>query len=759
MTDLRERLEAALGDRYTIERELGRGGMAVVFLGHDRKPDRPVAIKVLRPELAAALGGERFLREIAIAARLSHPNILALHDCGAAGGLLYYSMPYVEGESLRDRLRREKQLPIQQATRIACEVADALGYAHSLGIVHRDIKPENVLFQAGHAVVADFGIARAVSTAGGERLTETGLAIGTPAYMSPEQATGDRDIDGRSDIYSLGCMLYEMLAGDPPFAASTAQAILARKSVEQVPAISTVRETVPQHLEQVLSKALARVPADRYATALEFAAALGGEIGVTEATADRATIAVLPFANMSADPENEYFSDGITEEVINAVAGIPDLRVTARTSAFQFKGKEYDIREIGRKLGVGTLLEGSVRKAGSRVRVTAQLINVADGYHLWSERFDRDLEDVFAIQDEISSAIAERLKSQFAAATPQSQAKAPPATRPDPKAYDAYLRGRYHRRRMFGGGDAIENAAAGYREAIQIDPGFAPAYSALAELHTVLAIGFATQPSRELMPQAKEAAERALEINANLAEAQLARALVAMYYEWDYAAAKAGIDRAIAINPSFVDAHFWAEFYYTYVERDFEKAVAANQRAAELDPLDLNVSSRLAQVLIIFDRIDEAIERLERIIQLDPNHMVSHLELADAYWRRGEGDKARAEAERAMELSPGLSIAAVGMSIGIASSGDTARARELLAQLTERAQTGYVFPFWLAVGHAALGEMDRAFEYLDQAERDRDPNLLYITAAPQEVGWRSDHRYAELLRRIGLGHLVEEDSR
>ncbi len=753
MTEILEHLNTALRDRYTVERELGRGGMAVVLLAQDRRTNRAVALKVLRPELAAALGVERFLREIEIAAQLTHPNILALYDCGEADSLLYYTMPYVTGETLRDRLQREKQLAIDESVGITQEVADALAHAHSLGVVHRDIKPENVLFQAGHAVVADFGIARAVSAAGGERLTETGLAIGTPAYMSPEQATGDRDVDPRSDIYSLGCMLYEMLAGDPPFSASTAQAMLARKSIEQVPAISTVRDTVPRHLEKAIAIALARVPADRYATALDFSAALTRDSGTTVGAAERSAIAVLPFANMSADPENEYFSDGITEEVINAVAGIPDLRVTARTSAFQFKGKEYDIREIGRKLNVGSVLEGSVRKAGNKVRVTAQLIDVADGYHLWSERFDRDLEDVFAIQDEISLAIADRLKSEFAPAAPKATTQAP-ETSPDPAAYDAYLRGRYHRQRMFGGGDAIDKTAASYREAIERDPSFALAYSALAELHVVLAIGFATQPSRELMPEAKQAAEKALSLNPDLAEAQLARALVAMYYEWDYPAAKAGINRAVAINPSFVDAHFWEEFYYTYVERDIERAVAANQRAQALDPLDLNVSSRLAQVLLLFDRFEEAIDRLESILRIDPDHMVSYLELADAYRRNGEESKAMAAAQRAMDLS-GRTAAAVGVSVTVfAFSGEIEKARALQEELTERARHDYVFPFWLAVAHAALGEMDQAFEYITEAQRDRDPNLLYMSAVPRVIGWQPDPRYDRVLREIGLGHLV-----
>ena len=756
MTDQMERLQAALAERYVVERELGHGGMAVVLLARDQRLDRRIALKILRPELAAALGAERFLREIEIAAKLTHPNILALFDCGEAGGLLYYTMPYVEGETLRDRLRREGQLAVEDALGIAREVADALGYAHSLGVVHRDVKPENVLFQAGHAVVADFGIARAVSAAGGERLTETGLAIGTPAYMSPEQAAGVSDVDGRADIYSLGCMVYEMLAGDPPFTGSMVQAILARKSIEQVPPISTVRETVPRHIENAIATALARVPADRFATAGDFAAALTPRPGVALGGAQRSTIAVLPFANMSADPENEYFSDGITEEIINAAAGIPDLRVTARTSAFQFKGKEYDIREIGRKLDVGTVLEGSVRKAGNRVRVTAQLIDVAGGYHLWSERFDRNLEDVFAIQDEIAVAIADRLSRELAPGVRRPQVETPVVEdRPDPEAYDAYLRGRYHRRLMFGRRDAFAKTAASYQEAIERDPTFALAHSALAELHVVLAIGFATEPGRELMPKARQAAERALSLNPNLAEAQLARALVAMYYEWDYSAAKAGIDRAIALSPSFVDAHFWAEFYYTYVERDFEKAVAANRRAAELDPLDLNVSSRLAQVLLLFDHLYEAIERLERILELDPDFMVAHFELADAYARRGDAGRAAAAAERAMELS-GHAVGAVGVSIAaLAMSGEVVRARELLRELTERAQDGYVVPFWLAVAHAGLGEMDRAFEYIDQAQRDRDPNLLYLSCVPRPIGLQADPRYERALQEIGLGHLVE----
>jgi serine/threonine-protein kinase len=355
--------------------------MATVYLAEDLKHHRKVAIKVLRPELAAALGPDRFLREIQLAARLHHPHILPLYDSGEAGGLLYYVMPFVEGESLRDRLARERQLPLEGALQVTREVADALDYAHNRDVVHRDIKPENILLEWGHALVSDFGIARAINAAGSDKVTETGLVVGTPAYMSPEQASGERTLSGCSDVYSLGCVLYEMLAGEPPYTGPTAQAILARRLTDPVPPLRTVRENVPVAVERAIGKALAKVPADRFGTAKEFAEALER----TSATAaPEQSIAVLPFSNMSADPDTEYFSDGITEEIINVLAGLEGLRVAARTSSFSFKSKTPDLAEVGAKLHVRTVLEGGVRCAGNRLRVTVQLINVADGFQLWS---------------------------------------------------------------------------------------------------------------------------------------------------------------------------------------------------------------------------------------------------------------------------------------------------------------------------------------------------------------------------------------
>ncbi len=393
MPDSFDSLKTALADRYAIQEEIGAGGMATVYLAEDLKHHRQVAVKVLRPELAATLGAERFLREIEVVAQLNHPHILALHDSGDDGGFLYYVMPYVDGESLRDRLNREKQLPVEHAIKYTREVADALHSAHRHGVIHRDIKPDNILLQEDHAIVADFGIARAVSAAGGDHLTESGLAIGTPIYMSPEQAAGGDEVTGSSDVYSLACVLYEMLTGDPPFTGPTIESVVRQHLTTDPKLVTDLRATVPIALTSALQKALAKTPADRFTTARGFAEALTHEDAAGSHEPAAASIAVLPFTNMSADPENEFFTEGITEDIINALTKIPELRVASRTSAFAFKGQAQDVRAIGERLMVSKVLEGSVRKAANRLRITAQLINTADGYHIWSEQYDRELDD------------------------------------------------------------------------------------------------------------------------------------------------------------------------------------------------------------------------------------------------------------------------------------------------------------------------------------------------------------------------------
>src|SRR5881296_600270 len=389
---------AALGDRYAIDRELGRGGMATVYVAQDRRHAREVAIKVLRPDVAAAIGAERFLREIAIAARLTHPHVLPLIDSGQAEGSLYYVMPYVRGETLRERLVREQRFALKDALRIARELGAGLDYAHREGFVHRDVKPENVLLADGHAVRANF-------QAGGEHVTEVGLAIGTPEYMSPEQAAGDRELDGRCDEYALACVVYEMLAGEPPFSGDSARAIVAKHLSEPPAPLRARRPDAPAAVEQALARALAKPPADRFASVAEFTAALEEtRPGAAPSLVGRTrSIAVLPFVNASADPDNEYLSDGISDELINALTKVDGLRIASRTSAFALKGKAQDIRAIGALLGVSAVLAGTVRKSGARLRITAQLAAADDGRTLWSERYDRTLDDVFAIQDEIAN--------------------------------------------------------------------------------------------------------------------------------------------------------------------------------------------------------------------------------------------------------------------------------------------------------------------------------------------------------------------
>src|SRR5947208_558074 len=595
MLEILARLKAALADRYAIDRELGHGGTATVYLAQDLEHGRSFAVKVLRPELAAGLGAERFLRDIEIAARLTHPHILPLHDSGEAGGFLYYVMPFVQGESLRDRLNREPQLPVEEAVRIAREVATALSHAHSQDVVHRDIKPENILVSGGEAVVADFGIARAIVAAGAETLTDTGLAVGTPGYMSPEQATGAMQLDGRSDVYSRGGALYDMLAGDAQVLGTTAQEILARHSLDPVPPLRTIRPELPQAVELAVRKALAKSPADRWRSPAALSEALAQAVGrrslprraarsiglvavgasllaagyalfarrpVAGPSGEAAhSIAVLPFVNIGADPVNEPFSDGMAEELMTALARIDGLRVTARTSAFSFKGKAVDVREIGSKLNVGYVLEGSVRRAGSQLRVSAQLINAATGYHLWSDEYDRDARDVFAVQDEIARAIVGALRVKLSGAATTALVKPPTE---NPEAHDLYLKGRY----FFAKRDStsLRKAQDFFGQAIQKDSSYALAWSGLSDAYSHIGV-FGYVPPRAVYAKAKAAALRALELDSALAQAHTSLGFIALFYDWDWPTAGRQFDRALALDPRYPDAHLFHGWYFVATNR------------------------------------------------------------------------------------------------------------------------------------------------------------------------------------------------
>ena len=654
-----ERLREALAQSYTIDRELGRGGMATVYLAQDLKHDRVVALKVLHPDLAASLGPDRFLREIKLAARLNHPHILPLFDSGEADGFLYYVMPYVEGESLRERLDREQQLSIEEAVHHGRAIASALDYAHRQSIVHRDIKPENIMLYEGEAMVMDFGIAKAVSAAGSETLTQTGMMVGTPAYVSPEQAAGETNIDGKSDQFSLGCVIYEMITGERPFSGATPQAIMSKRFSETPKPLRTIRSTVPESVEKAVSRAMSTESEKRYSTTAQFGQALASGNLVTPTNTEAIpvavvsaakSVAVLPFANLSADPDSEYFTDGMADEIINALSKIQSLRVASRTSSFAFKGKSEDISEIGKKLKVSTVLEGSMRKMGNKLRITAQLINAADGYHLWSERYDREMEDVFAIQDDISQAIVKALKVIL---TEGEKKQIEKARAENVEAYDFYLRGRqyfHHFRRK-----SLEFARQMFNRAIEIDPEYARAYSGVADACSLLYTYFDARESN--LRLADTASLKAIELEPDLAEAHVARG-IALSMSKRFDEAETSFERAIALDPKGFDAPYWYA-RMRLAQGQHEHAVKLFERAQLLRPDDYQVPGFIAQALMNLGQTDAALAMYRKQIKLAEVHLEMNPDdpracilAAGSYAAIGDNEKASKFAERAIAADP-----------------------------------------------------------------------------------------------------------
>ncbi|HEY4955892.1 MAG TPA: protein kinase [Gemmatimonadaceae bacterium] len=701
-----DRLEKALSDKYQIERELGRGGMATVYLAHDLKHDREVALKVLHPELSSALGPDRFLREIKVAARLNHPHILPLHDSGEANGFLYYVMPYVEGESLRSRLNRDGKLPLDEALYLARGVAGALDYAHRQRVVHRDIKPENIMLHEGEAMVMDFGIAKAVSVASGDTLTQTGMMVGTPAYVSPEQAAGEAEIDGRSDQYSLACMLYEILSGKKAFTGSTAQSVLSKRFTDPVPSLRKVEPTVPDEIDEAVTKALSKEPRERYNTSGEFAKALiwpkastpSEQTTVKHAAAPK-SIAVLPFADMSAERENGYFTDGMAEEIINALTTIKALRVASRTSSFAFKATTEDIRQVGKKLDVATVLEGSVRKAGNKLRITAQLVNVADGYQLWSQRYDREMEDVFAIQDEIAQNIVKALSVILSEDEKRAIERVPTA---NVEAYDCYLRGRqfFHQFQK----SSLEFARQMFSRAIEIDPTYALAYAGVADSCSVLYTNF--YASEANLANAETASRRALELDPGLAEAHVARGL-AVSLRGNHADAEGEFETAMKLNPQLFDAA------YMYgrallAQGKHEKAAKMFERAAELRPEDYVVPGLLGGTYATLGRTADAqigyrrqLAAASKRLELNPDDPRALYMGGTALSRLGEPARAKDWARQALAINAGDATVLYNVACIYATSGET---EEAIALLERSVAAGF--------GHWSWIENDSDFESL-----------------------------------------------
>jgi len=669
-----------IGSAYDIEGEIGRGGMATVYSARDLRHHRRVAVKVMKPEIAASMGTARFLSEITTAAGLSHPNIVPLHDSGEHDGVVYYVMPHIEGETVRERLAREGKIPIAEAVKIITRAAAALDFAHRRGVVHRDIKPENIMLCEGEPLILDFGIAKALTAASGTSITQTGVALGTPAYLSPEQASGETAIDGRSDQYSLACTFYEMVAGAAPFQANTPQRVIAMRFTE-TPDLASV-STTSADMSRAVAKAMSLDPVDRFATASDFAKALVDADTQQPAAAQadtRQSIAVLPFSNLSADPENEFFADGIAEEIINALTKIQALAVISRGSAFAFKQRSEDVSEIGKKLGVRAILEGSVRRAGKRLRVTAQLVDVATRNYLWSERYDRELEDVFAIQDDISTSIVNALKLVL---TPNEEAAIKKVPTQSVRAYEYYLRGRqlFHQRR----GETLDAAEDMYRRAIALDPHYALAYAGLADCSV-----FRAQDQgggEEAVAQADASSKRALELDPNSAEAHSSRGLT-LSYQHRYAESEKEFEEAMRLDPTLYEAPY---FY--------------------------------GRTLQSQNKLHEAATMYERAVSIRPDEYQTLSYLAMAYQSLGDREKllevsARMvkAAERAIMLNPGDSRAFYLGAINLERLGQSERAMDWANRALQLDPSHPVMLYNLACFHSVAGRVDAAIDHLERA--------------------------------------------
>jgi eukaryotic-like serine/threonine-protein kinase len=751
VTDLLERLSTSLAARYQLKRELGQGGMAKVYLAQDLKYSREVAVKVLKPELAAEVGATRFLHEIQIAARLHHPHILPLYDSDQADGLVYYVMPYVKGESVRQRIAREGQLPVSEAIQIAREVADALSFAHGTNVIHRDIKPANILLDAGHAVVADFGIARAI----GEGESTTGHVVGTPAYMSPEQIDGSKYLDGRTDIYSLGCVLYEMLTGEPPFKGNTLTAVIANRLSSPVPSARKIRDLVPEPVDTAVRKAMAVAPADRFTTPAQFSEALGTSatvaiaVGAAQAMAQELSaaksVAVLPFENMSTDPENEYFSDGITDDIIAQLSKISALKVISRTSTMQYKKTTKKIATIGEELGVGAILEGSVRRAGQRVRIVVHLVDPKNENHLWGETFDRQLSDIFEVQSEVAQQITGALS---VALSPDEKKRVEKKATGDADAYNMYLLGRFHANKWSGAD--VQKGIEYYQLAIAKDPGYAVAYAGLADAYELLSIGFGSKPPAEYLALAKGMALKALEMDDTLAEAHTSLAYARWLGDLDWSGAEKEFKRSLELKSSYVMAHEWYAEYLAALGRDAE-ALAEIRRAQQLDPLSVPVNREVGWVLYFARRHDEAIDELRKALAMDAEFLGARLVLWWAYVAKGAYELAIADIRREVERPGSKSIKKLMLGFACAAAGNREEASGILWELQPKLEEEHRLALLSALLLAALDDRDRAFQQLEWAYQIRDPGLLFLKVAPWADPLRADPRFGVLVEKLGLG--------
>ncbi len=744
MPDPTPPLAAGLSGRYRLERELGAGGMATVYLALESKHERQVAIKVLKSQVAASLGKERFLREIGIAARLAHPHIVPLIDSGEAGGTLYYVSPFVTGGSLRDRLNRDCRLPVRDALRIVQEVGSALDYAHRSGFVHRDVKPENILFAEGLALLADFGVATVGDTCDPDRITESGVVVGTPEYMSPEQASGESTLEGTSDLYSLACVLYEMLAGEPPLRGPSYRATMAKQVTETPPPVRTRRPEVPPAVEEALEAALRKDPAQRFPTVAAFLQALQQPEAASAAPRiGLRSIAVLPFVNASPDPENEYLSDGLTEELINALAQIEGLRVASRTSVFALKGTTRDARAIGALLDVSEILEGTVRRSGDRLRIGVQLTSAADGRVLWSERFDRKLEDVFVIEDEIARTIVTTLRATSFADLAEP---APRRYTANLAAYSLYLKGRYAWNKRSNEG--VTEAIACFEQTIAMDPGYALAYTGLADAYA-LHVDYRNVPVHEGFARAKEYARKALELDDSLAEGHASLAWSLFIYDWDWAAAGREFRRAIELAPTYATGHQWYAMLLNSQGRT-DEALVEGHTALELDPASVSVRRTVGWLYYYGRRYTQARYHLARAIAMNPLAEESYRVMGLVLSQEGEHAEAVRVLREASAMADAGAYTRANLGYVLGRSGAQEEAEAVLREVRTLAERDYVSPVAFVLLHLGLGHPDEALHWAGRALEERRGWMAYLRVNPVVDALRGLPGFEQLLRKVRL---------
>jgi serine/threonine-protein kinase len=745
---------STFGGRYRIIEELGRGGMGVVYRAEDTKLKRHVALKLLPPHLTRnPEAKERFVHEAQAASVLDHPNICTIHEIDENDdGQMFISMACYQGETLKKKIQRGP-MELREILEIALQVSKGLAKAHDKGIVHRDIKPANIMItEDGIASIMDFGLAKLADQT---RLTKTGTAVGTVAYMSPEQAQG-KEVDHRTDIWSFGVVLYEMVTGQLPFRGANEQAVIYSILNTEPEPVAGVRGGVPKEFGALVGKALSKRIGSRYQKVADIlkdlkaiSARLQSSTPAEGVSPERPppSIAVLPFATLSADPEQDYFCDGMAEEIINALTHVEGLRVVARTSSFAFKGKHQDVREIGRKLDVETVLEGSVRKAGNRLRITAQLVKTDDGYHLWSERYDREMEDVFAIQDEISLAIVEKLKINLLGG---QKTKLTKRQTEDIEAYNLYLKGRYFWNKRTE--KALRKGIGYFSEAIKLDPEYAVAYTGLADSYNLLSAYSIASPG-ESIPKAKAAATKALRIDPDLAEGHECLGHVDMLYNWDWQNAGKEFKRAIELNPNYATAHQRHGILLTAMGQ-MDEALAEIKRARELDPLSLIINTDVGLFFFLQREYDVAEELSGKPLEMDPNFAVARFAHGLALEQMERHEEAAGEFQKAIAISGGNPIYLSALGHARAIAGSREEAQKILSELLELSRRRYVSPYSTATVCAGLGETDEAFTWLERALEEHSVWLghLHLRVDPRLDCLRSDPRFGLLLDKMGLGN-------